>query len=222
MAIIRSLAVGKARKSAGNLTYTTIDGRTIVREKPVFVRNPRTEGQVAQRSKMAKTVALWRWMGQSVKPFFTVRGRHLSEYNEFVKKNIGIADQFGDIQQSGMVMPSVGTWVASGEFPTGAISFRISDEEASAGYYTIHSQALLDKITSNTRIKFVGVQEDGSVVVQDAGNAREYDLDTATIGEENVLMVPAATELAAFVLADENGLWNTSAQLQETEVVVQP
>ena len=33
MAIIRSLAVGKARKSAGNLTFRTVRGRTIVSEK---------------------------------------------------------------------------------------------------------------------------------------------------------------------------------------------
>lgn len=33
MAIIRSLAVGKARKSAGNLTYRTVRGRTIASEK---------------------------------------------------------------------------------------------------------------------------------------------------------------------------------------------
>lgn len=33
MAIIRSLAVGKARKSAGNLTFRTVRGRTIASEK---------------------------------------------------------------------------------------------------------------------------------------------------------------------------------------------
>ncbi len=33
MAIIRSLAVGKARKSAGNITFRTVRGRTIVSEK---------------------------------------------------------------------------------------------------------------------------------------------------------------------------------------------
>lgn len=33
MAIIRSLAVGKSRKSAGNLTFRTVRGRTIMSEK---------------------------------------------------------------------------------------------------------------------------------------------------------------------------------------------
>lgn len=40
MAIIRSLAVGKARKSAGNVTYRTVRGRTILSEKV----GPRAEG----------------------------------------------------------------------------------------------------------------------------------------------------------------------------------
>lgn len=222
MAIIRSLAVGKARKSAGNITYTTIDGRTIIREKPVFVRNPRTEGQVAQRTKLAKTVALWRWMGQSVKPYFTKRGKYLSEYNEFVKRNIGIADEFGEIQQSGMVMPAADTVVASGEFPTGAISFRINDEEMTTGYYTIHSQALIDKINDNTYVYFIGVTESGGVMVIDNSRAMDYRMDEAVVGEEKQIIVPAGAVLATFVIADVEGQWNTSAVLQATEQVVQP
>lgn len=44
MAIIRSLAIGKGRKSAGNITFRTVRGRTIVSEK-VGPRDPATRGE---------------------------------------------------------------------------------------------------------------------------------------------------------------------------------
>lgn len=43
MAIIRSLAVGKARKSAGNVTFRTVRGRTIMSEK--VAERPVTKGE---------------------------------------------------------------------------------------------------------------------------------------------------------------------------------
>lgn len=88
MAIIRSMGVGKARNSAGNLTYQTIKGRTIAREKPVFVRDPKTQAQLAQREKMRNVVEAWRYGYRQFKPMFTVIDRYGSEYNQFVKDNI--------------------------------------------------------------------------------------------------------------------------------------
>lgn len=44
MAIIRSLAVGKATKSAGNVTYRTVRGRTIMSEKVVGGASTRADG----------------------------------------------------------------------------------------------------------------------------------------------------------------------------------
>lgn len=43
MAIIRSIAVGKARKSAGNVTFRTVRGRTIMSEK--VAERPVTKGE---------------------------------------------------------------------------------------------------------------------------------------------------------------------------------
>lgn len=88
MAIIRSLAVGKAKKSAGNLTYQTVKGRTIAREKPTFVANPNTPRQQAQRRNMRNVVAAWRAGLSILKPFFTAIQGFGSAYNEFVRRNI--------------------------------------------------------------------------------------------------------------------------------------
>ena len=92
MAIVRSLAIGKAVNSAGNITYQTVKGRTIAREKPVHVANPNTPAQQAQRSKMSNIVAAWReWFFVTAKYFTVIQG-YGSAYNEFVKRNIHLAE----------------------------------------------------------------------------------------------------------------------------------
>lgn len=134
MAIINSLAIGKARKSAGNLTFATIQGRTIAREKPVNVKNPRTEKQLAQRSKMSNTVAAYRNIGIMVKHLFTKLPKYTSQYNQFVKENIKIADNFEIIEETGKVTNVEGLMVSNGDvlpFPT---SLEIDYGEATFGW----------------------------------------------------------------------------------------
>lgn len=116
MAIIRSLAIGKARKSAGNLTFATIQGRTIAREKPAFVKNPKTMKQLAQRGKMAKCVAAYRSFGVLTRKYFTVLKMYNSQYNAFVSANIDIADNFEIVESSGDVTNVVGCVVSNGNF----------------------------------------------------------------------------------------------------------
>lgn len=115
MAIINSLAIGKARKSAGNLTFATIQGRTIAREKPVNVKNPRTDKQLAQRSKMSNTVAAYRNIGIMVKHLFTKLPKYTSQYNQFVKENIKIADKFEIIEETGKVTNVGGLMISNGD-----------------------------------------------------------------------------------------------------------
>lgn len=117
MAIIRSLAIGKARKSAGNLTFSTINGRTIAREKPAFISNPKTPKQLEQRSKMRNVVAAYRAVGYQVKDFFTIVPKYGSKYNQFVKSNIGMAENFVVDELTQEVTNLEGLVVANGTYP---------------------------------------------------------------------------------------------------------
>lgn len=53
MAIVRSVATGKSRGKAGSARFSVYRGRTVMAEQPVSVHNPRSQGQMAQRSKLA-------------------------------------------------------------------------------------------------------------------------------------------------------------------------
>lgn len=88
MAIVKSLGLGKARGSAGEFTYSTIEGRTIARTKPAHVHNPNTEAQQAQRTKMSEVVLAWRDAGQRLEKLWTKRKKYHSPYNSFVSANI--------------------------------------------------------------------------------------------------------------------------------------
>ena len=58
MAIFNSFLLGNVKKSVANLTMYGVKGVSIVRGKPLNVRNPRTDKQRVQRAKMALLVQL--------------------------------------------------------------------------------------------------------------------------------------------------------------------
>lgn len=89
MAIIKSLAVGKAKGSAGNLTYTTVGGDTIMKGKVAFPANPKTVGQMSRRVRWANIVNLWQAFSQRDRPSFEMRLPRVSDFNAFMGANIG-------------------------------------------------------------------------------------------------------------------------------------
>lgn len=89
MAFIKSLAIGKAKGSAQNLTYTTLGGETIVKGKVAFPKNPKTVAQMFRRVKWANIVNMWQAFTNRDKPSFQTKAARVSDFNMFVGKNIG-------------------------------------------------------------------------------------------------------------------------------------
>lgn len=131
MAIIKSLAIGKARKSAGNLTYQTVKTRTIVKEKPVNVHNPNSPAQQAQRSKMRNCVEAWRRWYQVLAPFFTKVKGYGTAYNEFIRRNIALASSSWIWEDGGpeYVVLRSGTTVSSGKYGPSAVNVDIDSDK---------------------------------------------------------------------------------------------
>lgn len=172
MAVIRSLAVGKARKSAGNLTYQTVKGRTIAREKPAFVANPNTPLQQAQRGKMRKLVAAWRAWFSLMKPYFTVIDGYGSAYNQFVKMNMPWAEDFRTDQDAGIVGYADNAYFSNGKYPTRAL-------DATGGSVTVADIQLQAEAEAGDRLILI---EHGSLTSNPT--IQEYVLTEADI--ENI------------------------------------
>lgn len=99
MAIINSLAIGKSVKSAGNLTYRTIRGRTIASQRIVSNKS-NTAKQAAQRSSFSmssQAVALCR----TYVDYAYEKSKYGSARNEFMKTNpkFSLAGLVGEIKE---------------------------------------------------------------------------------------------------------------------------
>lgn len=192
MAIINSLAVGKARKSAGNLTFSTVNGRTIAREKATFVRNPNTAGQQKQRARMAAVVAGWRAIASPVKKLWTVKNKYSSEYNAFVSANIANAEKFAYDADAGTIKAFEGLQLGNGKFPQSAV---INDSTAVDEY---------EVLITNQEIR-------NSAKVGDVVGVIIVNADTGEMKVKEVALQASDLPLNAgsiFVIADDSGFTN--------------
>ena len=85
MAIVNSLAIGKSRKSAGNLTYKTVRGRTIASQR-ITENKSNTVRQAEQRNKfslVSQAIALCK----SYVDLAYEKSKYGSARNEFMKSN---------------------------------------------------------------------------------------------------------------------------------------
>lgn len=130
MAISSSLALGKVKGSMGGMTYSIVEGRTIVRQKPTHVRNPNTEAQQLQRGKMANAVRAYQVVGPMCAKTFTVRKKYSSSYNEFVARNLKADDPFS-ISPDGLEFRfKVGAVLGNGSVPNASLELKYQADES--------------------------------------------------------------------------------------------
>lgn len=89
MAVINSLAIGKARGSMGNITYKVRGGLTIGSQKQDKVVTSRTFRQMLRRTQWANLVNFWQALGGVWHPSFIGRNKLVSDFNLFMRANLG-------------------------------------------------------------------------------------------------------------------------------------
>lgn len=137
MAISSSLALGKVKGSMGGMTYSVVEGRTIVRQTPTHVRNPNTEAQQLQRGKMANAVRAYQLIGPMCTKTFTVRKKYSSPYNEFVSRNIKADQPFEIDPNTGALEFNVNAVLGNGSVPNSSIKF----EKVAEGGYKLYADS---------------------------------------------------------------------------------
>lgn len=88
MARISNPLIGRSANKIGNVVLSTWKGINVMKEKPASVANPRTDGQVSQRSAFAQMVALARLILATLQITFRQQAIKMSAYNAFVKANL--------------------------------------------------------------------------------------------------------------------------------------
>lgn len=114
---------GKATGRVGNDVYYIRNGRQIIRELPAKVANPRTEGQMAQRTKWANIVNLYRAFNGTLKEGFETKKEGQSDFNRFMSMNLQMPGQYLTKQVAelgGCVVAPY--WISQGSLPSIEIS----------------------------------------------------------------------------------------------------
>jgi hypothetical protein len=91
MASIKRGILGGFSKKIGNIVGSSWKGIAVMKSLPLSVANPRTTGQVLQRSKMTNVVAFAKpLLSLLIKPFWDRFAVQASGFNDFVRTNISL------------------------------------------------------------------------------------------------------------------------------------
>ena len=80
--------ISKINGSAGNLTFKSLNGQTVISEKVTHIRNPRTNAQMQTRTKWGNIIAMYKGIRPLLNYGFENKPKNLSDYNMFVKVNM--------------------------------------------------------------------------------------------------------------------------------------
>ena len=88
MAIVQNPITGRSKKKFGTAVFSTQFGQNVMRTKPLEVKNPRTVGQVKQRTKFAITVDLVRQVLQLINEVYAGSIKKMSPFNKVTSINV--------------------------------------------------------------------------------------------------------------------------------------
>lgn len=95
MGIIKQGILGGFKNKVGSVVGTSWKGRAVMKAMPLSVANPRTAGQVEQRTKFKAATQLGSMLlAGIVKPLNDRFAGNVSGYNSFVKRNVENYDDF--------------------------------------------------------------------------------------------------------------------------------
>lgn len=186
MAIVKSLGLGKARGSAGEFTYSTIEGRTIARTKPAHVHNPNTEGQQAQRTKMREVVIAWRDAGQRFEKLWTNRKKYHSAYNSFVSANIANNGTFEVPEGKEYIYMNDGFILGQGQYMPNQL--QVIAEASNCTVMINNSESLFHNVKVGDIIGCIFVGDSGQVA-----DVQEYTITQDDLAEGNVAIMASLT-----------------------------
>jgi hypothetical protein len=83
--------LGGISGSVGNVVGSSWKGIPVIKAKPLSVANPKTAGQIAQRTKMTNIVAFaGEILSSVIKPLWDRFAQQMSGYNDFISTNIDL------------------------------------------------------------------------------------------------------------------------------------
>ena len=88
MSVVSNPLIGASKQKMGNAVFSTWKGINVLKTKPLSVANPRTDGQLVQRSGFSILVEAYRQMSGVVTRGFKELAIRKSEFNAFMSYNL--------------------------------------------------------------------------------------------------------------------------------------
>lgn len=96
--------LGGVSGKVGGIVGTSWKGINVIKTKPLTVANPRTAGQIAQRSKFGyATKFASNILATGIKPLWDRFSSRMSGYNAFIKNNVAIFDDVTPSDPSALI-----------------------------------------------------------------------------------------------------------------------
>lgn len=167
MAIINSLAIGKSVKSAGNLTYKTVRGRTIASQR-ITTNSSNTYLQAAQRGLFGRSIQCMQLVLPWINNFFE-KTKYGSSRNQFLKlnKKYTLGGYYGEITEG--VIPLVEGFVTEAVNPSipftsyGTLPAVVQETASADAAITINDTPYNVNAAASTLYNFTGAAKDNDV-----------------------------------------------------------
>jgi len=88
MAIVQNPITGRTKKKFGTAVFSKQFGKNTMRAKPMDVKNPKTEGQVKQRTKFSTVVDLIRQVLTLINEVYAGSLKNMSPFNKITSINV--------------------------------------------------------------------------------------------------------------------------------------
>lgn len=167
MARIKRGILGGFQGSVANVVGSSWKGIEVMKSKPLSVANPKTAGQVAQRSKFANAVAFAQLiLSTIIKPLWDRFASQMSGYNDFVATNI-------DLFENEFASPAANLVISKGKM----VATQIASVTATNGNATVEIAWTDDqgegfKLASDEAYVVVVNATKGTVGIQSAESIR--------------------------------------------------
>lgn len=143
MGIIKQGILGGFSGKVGSVVGTSWKGRAVMKAMPLSVANPRTSGQVNQRTKFTMCVDLAKTLlGGSIALLDNPFAGNISGYNRFMKRNVSAFDN------DGVLIPSflaISQGALGGVLPSGNGILNIGRSAVAFDFDSIDSPFNLDR-----------------------------------------------------------------------------
>jgi hypothetical protein len=196
--------LGGISGSVGNVVGSSWKGIPVIKAKPLSVANPKTAGQIAQRTKMTNIVAFaGEILSSVIKPLWDRFAQQMSGYNDFISTNI-------DLFENALPSPAADLQISKGKMAATAVSITdISPADTTVVVTWTDDSGTGLKLASDLAYVVVTV-DTGDVVKFNAGTVLR-SAETATVTLATALeMGDEVNAYLAFKRADGTVVSDTS------------